>query len=939
MIVQMEKTPNSTSKERAEQLLKKNIELEKKRQKSLQAKIPSDFNTWLQIRENYEAIILEDYAFSEKNNVEYSLWQLHYKRIEEFRALFNAAQASGRSSAAANSGRAPLQPDRITKIRVQFKAFLSEATGFYHDLILKIKAKYGLPLGHFNEDSDNEAVMGTDSAKSSDVKKALVSCHRCLIYLGDLARYKGSYGEGESRAREFSAASSYYLQAASLWPSNGNPHHQLAILSTYSNDELVAVYRYFRSLAAEVPFPTAKDNLVIAFEKNRQSYTQLIETKKSVGDGEVSKTEKYKEFCTQYVRLHGILFTRTSLETFGVVLSSVKGAFHELLSSGPGESLNFGRDSMENGLVILRLVVILIFTVYNASKKNDDQSYAEILQHNLVCENAKTVTYELMSLVAERSAQLSDPSSSFLLPGILVFLEWLACSPDFTSCTTNEKKCNVAKSSFWKHCSSLFNRLLSSRLVAVDDDGEESCFTNMSRYVEGDNESRLALSEDFELRGFLPLIPAQSILDFSRKQSITAGGSTKEKRTRVKRIIAAGRALVCIAMVDHKSVSFNLKVKQFVIGVQPQVSDNSMPSSYVGPAEPPSSGQEVMLSSVNSATMRENVKLLLEGDDDDEEIVFKPALVDKQIDAHAVEQSWNFPEDLKKGRSTPPVTRMPYEQVTSERIQSSNIIAPERPSVRDLPNSSWLVEQKALVADGMKKLRFVENGHDVKSEIKGSVGVSDAASFLPPQSSVSSINVATLSDYRRTPEPMLSSKMDFVAFPDAPTENFAEKPPALVSVASKGQMGRLVRHLGPPPGFSPVPPKHVFMPMSSMAGTNGSLMIDDYNWLDGHMQSLASSVGSNHASNNASLGNSQFSNMNSSNGNAGFPFPGMQASSVQFQGGNFKSYSENPSFRNLNPNHGHKLLEQQHLMNGIHQFTPQPEQYQGQSTWNGQYRV
>ncbi|CAO2837384.1 unnamed protein product [Amaranthus hypochondriacus] len=935
----MEKTPNSTSKERAERLLKKTIELEKKRQKSLQAKIPSDFNTWLQIRENYEAIILEDYAFSEKNNVEYSLWQLHYKRIEEFRALFNAAQASGRSSASANSGRAPLQPDRITKIRVQFKAFLSEATGFYHDLILKIKARYGLPLGHFNEDSDNEAVMGTDSAKSSDVKKALVSCHRCLIYLGDLARYKGSYGEGESRAREFSAASSYYLQAASLWPSNGNPHHQLAILSTYSNDELVAVYRYFRSLAAEVPFPTAKDNLVIAFEKNRQSYTQLIETKKSMGDAEVSKTEKYKEFCTQYIRLHGILFTRTSLETFGVVLSSVKGAFHELLSSGPEESLNFGRDSMENGLVILRLVVILIFTVYNASKKNDDQSYAEILHHNLVCENAKTVTYELMSLVAERSAQLSDPSSSFLLPGILVFLEWLACSPDFTSCTTNEKKCNVAKSSFWKHCSSLFNKLLSSRLVAVDDDGDESCFTNMSRYVEGDNESRLALSEDFELRGFLPLIPAQSILDFSRKQSITAGGSTKEKRTRVKRIIAAGRALVCVAMVDHKPVSFNPKVKQFVIGVQPQVSDNSVPSSYVGPAEPPSSGQVVMLPSVNSATMRENVKLLLEGDDDDEEIVFKPALVDKQIDAHAVEQPWNFPEDLKKGRSTPPVTRMPYEQVTSERIQSSSIIAPERPSVRDLPSSSWLVEQKAIVADGMKKLRFVENGHDVKCEIKGSVGVSDAASFLPPQSSVSSMDIATLLDYRRTPEAMLSSKMDFVAFPDAPTENFTEKPPSLVSVASKGQMGRPVRHLGPPPGFSPVPPKHGFMPMSSMAGTNGSLMIDDYNWLDGHMHSLASSVGSNHASNNASLGNSQFANMNSSNGNAGFPFPGMQASAVQFQGGNFKSYSENPSFRNLNPNHGHKLLEQQHLMNGIHQFTPQPEQYQGQSTWNGQYRV
>lgn len=42
---------------------------------------------------------------------------------------------------------------------------------------------------------------------------------------------------------------------------------QLAILASYSSDELVAIYRYFRSLAVESPFITARDNLIIAFEK------------------------------------------------------------------------------------------------------------------------------------------------------------------------------------------------------------------------------------------------------------------------------------------------------------------------------------------------------------------------------------------------------------------------------------------------------------------------------------------------------------------------------------------------------------------------------------------------------------------------------------------------------------------------------------------------
>ena len=45
---------------------------------------------------------------------------------------------------------------------------------------------------------------------------------------------------------------------------------QLAVMATYIGDEILAVYHYFRSLAAESPFLTAKDNLVLLFEKVKQ---------------------------------------------------------------------------------------------------------------------------------------------------------------------------------------------------------------------------------------------------------------------------------------------------------------------------------------------------------------------------------------------------------------------------------------------------------------------------------------------------------------------------------------------------------------------------------------------------------------------------------------------------------------------------------------------
>lgn len=203
----------------------KNVELENKRRKAAQARVPSDPSAWQQMRENYETIILEDHVFSEQHEIENALWQMHYRRIEELRAHFNAA---ANSSGTTNGKVHPTSgPDRITKIRTQFKTFLSEATGFYHDLMLKIRAKYGLPLGYNSDDPENQIPSSNDGNKSVELKKGLISCHRCLIYLGDLARYKGLYGEGDSKARDFAAASSYYLQASSLWPSSGNPHHQV----------------------------------------------------------------------------------------------------------------------------------------------------------------------------------------------------------------------------------------------------------------------------------------------------------------------------------------------------------------------------------------------------------------------------------------------------------------------------------------------------------------------------------------------------------------------------------------------------------------------------------------------------------------------------------------------------------------------------------------
>ncbi|KAL0290859.1 UNVERIFIED_CONTAM: protein SMG7 [Sesamum angustifolium] len=942
MTIPMENNKEGSSRELVQRLFNKNVELENKRKKAAQLRIPSDPNTWQQMRENYEAIILEDHAFSEQHDIEYALWQLHYRRIEELRALFNAAIASAGSAASQNGkGSVRSGPDRITKIRSQFKTFLSEATGFYHDLMLKIRAKYGLPLGYFSDDPDSQIPMSKDGNKSSEVKKGLISCHRCLIYLGDLARYKGLYGEGDSKARDFAAASSYYMQASSLCPSNGNPHHQLAILAGYSNDELVSIYRYFRSLAVDNPFVTARDNLIIAFEKNRQNYTQLVgdgkattvktATSRMSGKGRgkggprsslkdikteatavkekvPNNLELFKAFITRFVRLNGILFTRTSLETFVEVFSMVKSDLLELLSSGPDENLNFGSDAAECRLAIVRMIAILIFTVHNVNKENENQSYADILQRSVLLQNAFTATFEFMGCMLERCNQLNDPSSSYLLPGIMVFVEWLACCPDVAVGSELEEKQVNARSFFWNKCIAFLNKLLSKRYIFVNEHEEETCFSNMSKYDESETANRLALFEDFELRGFLPLLPAQLILDFSRKHSFAGDGGSKEKIARVQRIIAAGKALANIVRIGQEGVYFDTKLKKFVVGAEPQISDDYLLSSPLEPnlnvnIENISAGVEMALAH------EPNSEVVVEAEEEDEVIVFRPSINEKHMDEFSsnsnskvllpsVSGAGNTDIGKENGSFSVGHDSFLFANALNASMRQSATVAnvtsqfllPVQPSM-----SNWPVEQSPIV-NGLADLNLMENGSALKSELKGDpfkVSQPTALSVPYPQF----VNTSVGRNYSiQNPQAVVQPRFESVMSSGAAADALPVKPSSMISPGlKKNPVSRPVRHFGPPPGFSSVPSKVMDDPLKmDLKHENVSVpLMDDYSWLDGYpLSSLNQSVGFGDSYNQVGPA---FHSVNKNNGSMGltsFPFPGKQVASLQVQSENQKGWQD-----------------------------------------------
>lgn len=111
------------------------------------------------------------------------------------------------------------------------------------------------------------------------------SVHRCLVFLGDLARYAsqaapkaavaaaGSTAAANTAAKsEWTKAIGFYRMAAHVLPRSGNPHNQLAVMAFMTGEELKAAYHYARSLCVLVPFMTARENLLQLLQTNRDRW-------------------------------------------------------------------------------------------------------------------------------------------------------------------------------------------------------------------------------------------------------------------------------------------------------------------------------------------------------------------------------------------------------------------------------------------------------------------------------------------------------------------------------------------------------------------------------------------------------------------------------------------------------------------------------------------
>lgn len=367
----------------------------------------SVFKVRRSIRDRYLKVMYTDLAFAVENDVEQNLWKfVFYKQIEELRRLLRQSTPNPKLPSSKET-KATL--DRHRRVQKFFRQFIRDASQFYENIL-----EGHLKIAQIQRCGMSYKDVLRERPSDATPHLALLTCHRCLIFLGDLERYIQMVGDG---SRNWSKAERHYRQALELLPENGNPHNQLAVLATYQNNNLAAVHRYFRSLAVTgQPFNTALQNLRLIFDKN---YVKVLKYKQK--DLEAGLTPNYDNYIndlkrvdTFIVKLYGILYTNIDVEIFLPIERSVVKKLDILFFRPVRQSVRRFSDLEKHRFASFAMQVLTgcIFLVHRTAD-NSSNSCAP-------SQDAKNGRTRVDHQMSDKGASVSSPEKHLFTPNIHV---------------------------------------------------------------------------------------------------------------------------------------------------------------------------------------------------------------------------------------------------------------------------------------------------------------------------------------------------------------------------------------------------------------------------------------------------------------------------------------------------------------------------------------
>ncbi|KAK9391308.1 protein SMG5 [Crotalus adamanteus] len=271
-----------------------------------------------------------------------------------------------------------------------YRTHLIAGIGFYQHLLLYIQSHYQLELQCCIDWTHvTDPLIGCKkpvSASEKEMDWAQIACHRCLVYLGDLARYQNELAGVDTEL----LAERFYYQALSVAPQIGMPFNQLGTLAGSKYYNVEATYCYLRCIQSEVSFEGAYGNLKRLYDKAAKMYHQLKKCETRKLSSSKKRCKDIKRLLVSFMYLQS-LFQPKSSSADSELTSLCQSVLEEFnlclfyLSSSPHTSATLEEEEdWENGcsflpdLLIFRMIVICLMSVHSLKRAGSKQYSAAI---------------------------------------------------------------------------------------------------------------------------------------------------------------------------------------------------------------------------------------------------------------------------------------------------------------------------------------------------------------------------------------------------------------------------------------------------------------------------------------------------------------------------------------------------------------------------------
>uniref|UniRef100_A0A674MRX8 Nonsense-mediated mRNA decay factor n=1 Tax=Takifugu rubripes TaxID=31033 RepID=A0A674MRX8_TAKRU len=276
-----------------------------------------------------------------------------------------------------------------SSLECAYRTHLIAGVGFYQHLLLYIQSHYQLELQDCIDWTHvTDPLVGQKkpvSATTKEMEWAQMACHRCLVYLGDLARYQNELAgvDAEQLAERF------YHQALSVMPHIGMPFNQLGTLAGSKFYNVEATYYYLRCIQSDVPFDGAYGNLKRLFDKAAKMYHQVKKQEIKKHSPSQQRSKDIKRLLVSFMYLQSLLHPKNSQVEVELttLCQSVLEDFNLVLFYLPAQTLGGARHSHSEeedcstvlpDTLIFKMVVICLMVVHSLKRGGSKQYSASI---------------------------------------------------------------------------------------------------------------------------------------------------------------------------------------------------------------------------------------------------------------------------------------------------------------------------------------------------------------------------------------------------------------------------------------------------------------------------------------------------------------------------------------------------------------------------------